>query len=148
MTVEKGHGRREHRRLISTTALNDHVDWPGVGQVFRIERTRIVDGERSTEIAYGITSLPPKRADAERLLELTRGHWGIENGLFCVRDKTFGEDACRVRKGRAPQVLAGLRNLAIGLLNKLGWTNKAEAIRHYSYHWNKALSLIRTTAPN
>ena len=28
---------------------------------------------------YGITSLPPQIADADRLLELKRGHWQIEN---------------------------------------------------------------------
>jgi hypothetical protein len=35
-TVEKGHGRRELRRLISTTGLNDYLDWPDVGQVFEV----------------------------------------------------------------------------------------------------------------
>lgn len=29
---------------------------------------------------------------------------------------TLGEDACRVRQGRAPQVLAGLRNAVVPLL--------------------------------
>lgn len=140
--TNKGHGRVEHRRLIRTTALNGYLDWPRVGQVFRIERTRIVDGERSTEIAYGITSLPPERADARRLLELSRGHWGIENGLFCVRDVTFGEDHCRVRSGQAPHVLAAVRNLAISLLNAAGWTNKAKACRRYAARPDEALRLL------
>ncbi|TMQ32007.1 MAG: transposase, partial [Planctomycetota bacterium] len=40
---------------------------------------------------------------ARRLLELTRGHWGIENRLHYVRDVTLGEDGCRVRKGSGKQ---------------------------------------------
>ena len=38
--VEKGHGRVETRELTRTIGLNDHLDWPHVGQVCRIERTR------------------------------------------------------------------------------------------------------------
>ena len=51
------------------------------------------------EVVHGITSLTPEEANAQRLLELTRGHWGIENRLHDVRDVTLGEDGCRVRKG-------------------------------------------------
>lgn len=146
--MEKGHGRREHRRLISTSALNGYLDWPGVQQVFRLQRTRITREGSSTEIVHGITSLPPKRADAKRLLELTRGHWGIENGLFCVRDVTFGEDACRVRSGQAPHVLAAVRNLAITLLNAAGWTNKAKACRRYAARPDEALGLLDAPPEN
>ena len=62
-------------------------------------RERTEKGETTVEVVYGITSLGRERADAKRLLELTRGHWGIENGLHYVRDVTMGEDASRVRKG-------------------------------------------------
>ncbi|MGL5097728.1 MAG: transposase, partial [Planctomycetia bacterium] len=49
-------------------------------------------GKTTVEAAYGITSLPPEQADAARLRELTRGRWGIENGLQWVKDVTLGED--------------------------------------------------------
>lgn len=127
---------------MSTSVLNGYLDWPRVGQVFRLERTRKTREGSSTEIAYGITSLPPERADAKRLLELTRGHWGIENRLFCVRDVTFGEDACRVRSGQAPHLLAAVRNLAITLLNAAGWQNKAQACRRYAARPDEALRLL------
>jgi predicted transposase YbfD/YdcC len=68
------------------------------------------------EAVYGITSLRRDAADAAALLALVRGHWGIENGLHYVRDVTLGEDACRVRTGNAPQVLAALRNAVVHLL--------------------------------
>jgi len=54
-----------------------------------------------------------------RLLAYLRNHWRIENELHSVRDVTLGEDACRVRSGDAPQVLAAIRNAVIHLLGKV-----------------------------
>jgi hypothetical protein len=80
--VDKGHGRLERRTLMSTTALNDYLDWPGVRQVCQVERRRTIHGETTTEIAYYVTSLPRARSNAKRLLALARRHWGaIENGV-------------------------------------------------------------------
>jgi hypothetical protein len=50
-----------------------------VGQVFEVERVRVVGNKTSVEVVHGITSLGRDRADAARLLGLVRGHWGIEN---------------------------------------------------------------------
>lgn len=35
---DKGHGRIEIRKIRSSTALNDYLEFPYLGQVFRIER--------------------------------------------------------------------------------------------------------------
>lgn len=119
----------EKRTLRTTTVLNDYLDWPSVGQVFWLRRERTRDGKTSVEDVYGITSLTREQADASGLLEVIRGHWGIENQLHYVRDVTLGEDACRVRKGSAPTVLAGLRNAAVALLPRLKFASAAEAVR-------------------
>src|SRR5262249_26511261 len=71
-----------------------------VGQVFRLARQRTVGGKTTEEVVYGLTSLSREEADAERLLDLGRAHWGIENGLHHTRDETFREDRGRVRRGR------------------------------------------------
>ena len=147
-STHKGHGRLERRRLTRTIALNKYLDWPDVQQVFKIDRTRTIKGQSTRETAYGITSLRPDQADAARLLQLVRGHWGIENRLFCVRDTTFGEDACRVRTGFAPQNLAALRNVSISLLNIAGCTNKAAALRRHAAHPHEALALVRPPPEN
>ena len=107
--MDKGHGRLEIRALTSTTCLNDYLDWPDVGQVFELERVRVLKDKTEVETVYGITSLRRAVADARELLGLVRRHWGIENRLHWVRDETLGEDRCRVRKGNAAQVLAALR---------------------------------------
>ena len=86
-TLNKGHGRVEHRRLISSTLLNEQLDWPGVKQVCQIIRTTTRKGETTTEVAYGITSVGRDQADAETLLNWNRGHWGIENRIHWVRDE-------------------------------------------------------------
>ena len=142
--ANKGHGRTEIRQLISTTDLNGHLDWPGAAQVFELERVRVLKDETEVEVVYGITSLPRERADAKDLLALVRGHWGIENGSHYVRDETLGEDRCRVRTGSAPQVLAGLRNAAVHLLEDVEAPSKAAATRHFHVRPGEALPLLFT----
>jgi hypothetical protein len=122
--------------------LNEHLDWPDVGQVFELERVRVVGGKASVDVIHGITSLGRERADAARLLGLARGHWGIENGLHLVRDVTLGEDACRVRTGSAPQVLAALRNAAVHLLAGVEAASKAAATRRFAARPFQALRLL------
>lgn len=82
-TVDKGHGRLEIRELVATTELTDFLggQWAGVAQAFRLTRTVTEDGQTRTEVVYGITSLSPAQASAQRLLELVRDHWAIENRL-------------------------------------------------------------------
>jgi hypothetical protein len=82
-----------------------------------------------TTTVYAVTSLTFAQASPARLADLLRGHWGIENGLHHVRDVTFAEDASQVRSGTAPQVMAALRNLAIGVLCRAGPVNLAATLR-------------------
>ena len=87
-------------------------------------------------------SLSETKAPPGRLIDLNRGHWGIENCLHWVRDVTFDEDRSQVRKGAGAQAMAALRNLAIGLLRCAGAKNIAAALRHCAYHVEKTLRLI------
>lgn len=142
-STDKGHGRTEKRTLTSTTSLGDgYLDWPHLGQCFKLVRERTAGGRTTTETVFGITSLDRRRADATRLLELVRSHWSVES-LFHVRDVTFGEDACRARTGAAPAVLSALRNAAITLLDQNDVANKAAALRRHAAHPDEALALVR-----
>lgn len=111
-------------------------------QVFRLRRERTIKGKTEVEEAYGITSLPREKASAKRLLGWIRSHWGIENQLHGVRDGTFAEDACRVRSGDAPQVLAAIRNMVLLVLNRTGKGNRAAAMREFQFHPEKAVKLV------
>jgi predicted transposase YbfD/YdcC len=127
--MEKGHGRRERRTLAATTTLNEYLNWPGTAQVGQIESVVEQNGKISHETRYFITSVPRALGGASQLLVWARGHWSIENRSHYVRDVTLGEDASRIRKGSGPEIMAALRNAAIGFLRITGATNIAEVIR-------------------
>ena len=85
------HGRWEQREIWTTTALNDYLLFPGVGQAFLIRRTRcqVRKGrvtDTSVDTSWGVTSHTPHTADAQRLLRINRGHWTIENSLHRILD--------------------------------------------------------------
>lgn len=144
-TLEKGHGRIEKRTLETTPILTAGQKWKGLKQGLRITRERTVKGKKTVEVVYGITSLSMERANAATLLAKLREHWQIENGLHYVRDVTLGEDACRVRKGTAPQVLAAVRNVVIHLLADVDAKSRPEAIELLQLRPETARKLIGIT---
>ena len=129
-----------------TATLAKHLQplWSGVAQVCRITRQRIKIGKgggESTETVYAITSLTAEEAGSERLLGLSREHWGIENCLHYVRDVTCREDQGRTNAGHAPQVLAALRNTALTVVRHLGF-KPVEGIEHFAEHRQEAIEVI------
>lgn len=142
--LSKAHGRMERRSILVSQTLNDYLDWPHVAQVFRIDREVWHDqGRRKTrQTVYGLTSLTPEEASPQRLLELLRGYWGIENGLHYRRDVTFHEDATRTRVGHTGHNLAILNNLVIALSLSHGHKNLAEARRRFCALPQQALELV------
>ena len=122
-------GRRERRWLRTSTAWQGWLEWPGVQRVCCLERAQSQWGKTTVEWAYAITSLPPEQAGPLRLLKLWRGHWGIANRPHWAPDAVLGEDAGRLRSGAAPQAMAALRNLVLGLLRWDGQVNIATALR-------------------
>jgi predicted transposase YbfD/YdcC len=143
-TVDSGHGRLEQRRLTASSALVGYSDWPGLAQVFQLERGVIMkkSGEHRHEVVYGVTSLSRDQAGPERLLSLVRQHWSIENKSHWVRDVTFDEDRSQGRCGSIPQVMAAFRNTAMGLMRCAGETNIAAACRRFAAKPWAALALI------
>lgn len=132
-TTEKGHGRFEQRTLTLMADEQGFLDWPGVSQVFRLERrvTQLRTGEESTEVVFGITSCGPQMASAEQMLTWTRHHWGIENGLHHRRDVTLREDATRLSRPPMAKAMATINNFIVGLSQKLGYSNLALARRKF-----------------
>ena len=149
-TVEVGHGRIEQRTLTTSAALADLRVWPGLAQVFQVERrvSSKKTGQERHEIVYGVSSLPAERATPAQLLAWVRGQWHIENRSHWVRDVTFDEDRSQVRCGNIPQVMAALRNTTIGLLRWAGYTNIAAACRRCAAQPVLALSLIGIALDN
>jgi predicted transposase YbfD/YdcC len=142
-TVEKGHGRRETRRITVSSLLSSYSGWPGLSLVFKLERQRTNTlGETEQETSYGITSLPASLGTPNRLLALVREHWGIENGLHYRRDRSMREDDSQLRMGHAPHLLAILNNTALGLLARCNETNLPHAQRRFAYQLDRALARL------
>jgi predicted transposase YbfD/YdcC len=142
--TDMGHGRIESRRMTTSDGLVGYSDWPGLQQVFKLERHVAFkkSGKETTEVVYGVTSLSQDKADASRLLNLTRSHWTIENKSHWVRDVTYDEDRSQVRCGSIPQVMATMRNLAITLMRLAGESNIASACRKFAAKPYPALALM------
>jgi predicted transposase YbfD/YdcC len=111
--------------------------------VCRITRERELNGHKSVETVYAITSRSREQADARQLLGVSLAHWGIENRLFCVRDVTFREDQCRVRQGNGPQALAAARNTSLTLIRTLGYPCIPAAREYFAEHRSQAVTLVR-----
>jgi predicted transposase YbfD/YdcC len=145
-TIDLQRGRKEIRHIKVTCALSDYLqqDWPGVAQVAQLTRTVMTKttGKTTIEVVYILTTLSQEQASPERLLELVRGHWGIENGSHYVRDVTFAEDRSRLRTGHAPQILAALRNLVITLIHRHGSSQIASTRRSLSSHPEQAFAWL------
>jgi hypothetical protein len=93
-------GRIEHRKLRTSTALNDYLYFPDVAQVFRLERTvtHIKSQKVTHEIVVGVTSRGPDQASPTHLLlRLVRGPWTIEKNVHWVPGTAWREDASKVR---------------------------------------------------
>jgi len=143
--VSKGHGRLEERTITVSSQLKDYLQWPYLEQVFMLHRhyTSTKTGEINQQTRYGFTSLSRDKITPDRLLEMTRSYWGIENGLHYRRDVTLNEDRTRITKGNLGQAMACINNLVIGLLiGKLEYRYLPDARRYFDAHPHKAFDLI------
>jgi len=91
---------------------------------------------------FFLTDLAPNEANPKKLLQIVRGHWGIENRLHYVRDFTFDEDRCPIRTGSGPRAVATLRSLVIALFRACRCSNIAAALRTLSYRPRQAIKLV------
>lgn len=86
--------------------------------------------------------------DANDVLQATRQHWQVENGLHWVLDVAFGEDQSRARQGYAAENLATLRQIALNLLKqdttvKVGIKNKRKGCGWSDRYLFHILGLIK-----
>lgn len=131
-------------------------EWPGLTHVAHVVReVEYVSGKRAGEMtredAYALVRWVRGAPTPSAVLAVWRGHWQIENGLHYRRDVTCGEDACTVRMGAAPAMLAALRNTVLGLVEPLlrqeRFPNLPAAQRRFAMHPPEALALLGITVP-
>ena len=98
--------------------VNYSFNWPGMKTLGVAMSFREINGDMLNIddicIRYYISSAS---LTAEQFAQASREHWAIENKLHWRLDVSMREDACRVRRGNAAELLAGFRHVAINLLN-------------------------------
>jgi predicted transposase YbfD/YdcC len=141
------HGRIEIRKIWTTTALNQYLDFPHVGQAFVIERESIEKktGERTHEVVYGVTSCKPEKANAEKVLTTNREHWSIENSCHYIIDWNYNEDRCRIRTGHGPENITRLRRFVVGLIKSKGVVCVAQKIRELVQNTRLVFDYLKMT---
>lgn len=115
-TIEKDHGRLEHRRCFvfdQLGCLHCPEQWPDLKSFLVIESERTVRGKTSVEQRFYISSLAP---DAERAARAIRDHWSVENKLHWCMDVVFADDQMRARTRHAAHNLALLKQLTMNLI--------------------------------
>jgi predicted transposase YbfD/YdcC len=140
-TVEKDHGRIETRRYYQSAEVDwfaDRAKWEGLRSVGMVEALREIDGKRTVERRYYLSSLPLGVAPFARAV---RGHWGVENKLHWVLDVCFREDQSRARTGYAAENLATLRRLALNLLKREKTKRRGIKGKQLNASWDHAYLL-------
>ncbi|MCN0152545.1 hypothetical protein NDQ86_10655 [Salinispora arenicola] len=94
---------------------------------------------------YVITDLFVHQAKPAQMADWIRGHWSIENKVHWVRDVTYDEDRSQICTANRPEVMAALRNAAIGALRLTGVTDIAAANRHHARDSTRPLALLGIT---
>jgi predicted transposase YbfD/YdcC len=134
------HGRIERRqaRVVPAPQLAEQYGFPDIVAIGRIDSWRSTNAKPAKPKARFF--LLSCKLSANRLLEVVRAHWSIENHLHWVLDVLFAEDACRSRKDHAPENLAAIRKLAINILQA---TPGPQRMRHKMLHarWNNSFLL-------
>ena len=111
--LEKDHGRIERRSVTTATDLawmDGKKEWEDLTTIIRYRTSRTIGENTAVTDRYYISSL---NASAEMFAGRIRGHWSIENNLHWSLDVLFREDACQVRKDRAPENPNILRKIAL-----------------------------------
>ena len=144
--INRGHGRIDNRIVSCIEVTSKDFEDLGFGtirQICKIQRTTsdLTKKPLRNELVYAVTNAPLPRASSADLLTIIRSHWAIENSNHYVRDVTFQEDASRIRSGAAPQAMATMRNLAIGIMRLGGKSNMAEGLRDSA--WGKKSGALR-----
>jgi predicted transposase YbfD/YdcC len=136
-TLDRDHDREEWRCAAVIARPDDAPAFPGLVAIGRIEGERIYKGKTETSTRYVAlsTMLTP-----ERLLEVIRAHWDVENGLHWQLDVTFHEDRARTRKDNAPQNIAVIRRMALDIL-RAHPDKRSIARKMNSARWKKAFFL-------
>ena len=122
LAVKSNQGRMESRMYIVSDTFDEFVnfsfDWPGMKTLGIAMTSRIAADNTAVEdsicFRYYISSA---ELTAKEFAHASREHWSIENKLHWKLDASMREDDCRIRRGDSAEELAGIRHIAVNMLN-------------------------------
>lgn len=136
-TLDKDHGRIEGREVHvigNLEEFDEFEDWAGLKSIAMVVSTREVTGKKPTvERRYYLSS---HEADAEKIGQAIRAHWGIENKLHWVLDVNFHEDYARNRIDHSAENMAMMRHMALNLMKKEKTSKISLRGRRLKASWN------------
>jgi predicted transposase YbfD/YdcC len=136
-TLEKDHGRIEHREYFLETEIDwlwQKPNWAGMNAIGMVLSS--VNGVQQ-QPRYYITSL----TDVNKFADSVRKHWSIENQLHWMLDVVFHEDASRARKDNSPLNMNVLRKAALSLMKSVNLGRKL-SIRKKTFKAALNLSIL------
>jgi predicted transposase YbfD/YdcC len=117
-TWEKGHGRREHRTIVTTDQiqwLEQRYRWRSLCSTSMVTRIRITKNKVETSQNIYLSSLD---SDPVNLYNAIRNHWLIENLCHRNLDINFDSDRSIFRTGNSALNIAVIKDFAQNLLKK------------------------------
>ena len=111
-----------------------------VGRI-RCSRRRTRDTQwRSQEMTTWVCSRDPAKISVDQVAQALRHHWTVENGVFYVRDVSYGEDRSHARL--VGGVISAIRNLAISIIRMAAYPFMTDAWADLSARTDLGLSLL------
>lgn len=116
---EVGHGRVELREIYVTEDIDwlpQKNKWLNLKSIIMVKSERTVPGQpTSYERRYYISSLA---ANALKIANVIRKHWGIENKVHWILDVAFREDEQNADAGNIAENLSLIRRISLNLLKQ------------------------------
>jgi predicted transposase YbfD/YdcC len=140
-TIEKGHGRIEEREIWVTPDLawlEGFEGWDGLKSLICVRTTRHEKRKTTHERRYYISSL---RSSAERVGEIIRLHWGIENKVHWHLDVSFNEDKTKIRAGHGAENFSLLKRCVLNLVKADTTEKDSVSLKRRMAGWNPAYRL-------
>ncbi len=88
---------------------------------------------------------PRNKAGPQRVLQVNRGHWTIENSCHYILDWNYDEDRSRIRIGHGPENITRLRRFAIGVIKSKGGRSVAQKMRQLTRNVRLVFDYLRMT---
>ena len=134
-----GHGRIETRTIRATANIqwlkDRHPHWVGLKSIIAVTAKRELNNKTEEDTRYFISSLDA--TTPEKLGNIIRAHWSIENNLHWVLDHAFDEDAHRTRKGNSAANMAIIRHIALNLLKAEQSVKRGMKTKRLKAGWDK-----------